>query len=198
MEVTVNKLDESEPHQLYHRYPGQTNPQGCYIELDTRTGEWTADYNAEIGNAVPMDVWHSRTLRFRLGAVPNAAHANRLLEELAPLAQRILDGASVEWDGSNLVGRFTADAQAAENEIDEILDSIEWQYEEPCERLDGEWFWDAMHQEVTGAMTDEEIEAMVDATIDNTRDEAPNAVIDRDSIVGMYRDRRDELKEEEA
>ena len=45
---------------LYLRYSGQTNPQPAHIEIDPEEKTITAEANPEIGNAVPMNVWHGR------------------------------------------------------------------------------------------------------------------------------------------
>lgn len=47
---------------LYHQYPQQSQPQPAYIEI-TEDGDVSAGYSGEIGGAVPMAVWHHRTLR---------------------------------------------------------------------------------------------------------------------------------------
>ncbi len=64
----------------------------------------------------PARVHHRRTLRWAI-PVLTAESANELLDELAPLAARVLAGADVEWDGNNHVGVLDADAQDAADEI---------------------------------------------------------------------------------
>ena len=107
--------------ELYCAYPGQTSPQDCYVELDPKTGALTASYNGEIGNAVPMLVWHNRIFRWAIPCL-TADVANSLLEEIAPLCQQICDGYSEEWDGSNLVGKIDADATEAHRAVAEACD----------------------------------------------------------------------------
>ena len=50
MEIKIQKLTEK--FELATQYSGQSSPQGVYIELDTETGEMSAESNHEIGNAV--------------------------------------------------------------------------------------------------------------------------------------------------
>lgn len=101
---------------LYHHYPGQYAMQACYIDLDLRDGELSAWWNGEIGNAVPSDVWHGVVRRYNI-PVLTPDTVNSVLEEIAPLAQIVLDHSSVEWDGSNHVARLDAEAQDAEARI---------------------------------------------------------------------------------
>jgi len=86
-------------------YPNQTNPQDCFIELDLCTGRMSTQTNPEIGNAVPMDVWHGLVRRYYLPGPPLAVTANELMQDIALHAQAILDLSEVIWDGSNNVVR---------------------------------------------------------------------------------------------
>jgi hypothetical protein len=125
-QVTVTEL--TSPTALYCHYDRQTNPQPCYIALDTRDSRMWADYNAEIGNAVPMDVWHGMVRRYSI-PILRSTTANELMRDLVPVAARVVDGTSIDWDGSNHVASLNEDAQQAEAEINEMLDLY---------RLDGE------------------------------------------------------------
>lgn len=80
-------------YPLYCRYPGQTAPQPAYVELDTETGELSADYDGEIGPAVPAAVYEGRVRRYQVPK-PDAwrlADIESLLAEIAPLAERVID-----------------------------------------------------------------------------------------------------------
>jgi hypothetical protein len=130
-ETTVHIIPvEGDPDALYRHYSGQTKPQDCYISLDLRDGEMRADYNAEIGNAVPDYVWHGLVQRFTIPTLQPAT-VNALMESLVPLAQRVVNGTEIVWDGSNHVARLTPDADQASAEIDftcsqEISDVYVW------------------------------------------------------------------------
>lgn len=108
------------PTALYRRYDGQSNPQPAYIEIDVREVTIGADYNSEIGNAVPFTVAHGFERRYTI-PVLTADAANTLLAELAPLAERISHGFTAEWDGNNHAAILDDDAQAAEAELSEAL-----------------------------------------------------------------------------
>ena len=62
--------------------------------------------------------------------------ANDLFDAIRPLAESIVEGASVEWDGHNHVGRLTDDARLAYDAIERL-----------CEEAGGEGaevsVWDA-------------------------------------------------------
>lgn len=107
---------------LYHRYPNQTNAQDAYVEM-TEDGEVSADYSGEIGNGMPMSVWHGCTLRW---SVPSDVRGNELADllgtdEAIALLERIYAGHSVEWDGSNHTGGLDDDAQAASEALQDLL-----------------------------------------------------------------------------
>jgi hypothetical protein len=107
---------------LYRRYPGRPQPQPCYIELNCAFGVMQAEYDARI-TAVPMSVWHGHIRRYGIPCL-TADAANELMDEIAPLAQQVLDGYESEWDGSNLIAAFDEDAQQAEERIAQIIDNL--------------------------------------------------------------------------
>lgn len=113
--VRIQRL-EGGPDALLHHYAGQAAPQPCYIALDLYDGRMWADYNAEIGNAVPFDVWHGIVRRYSI-PVLQPATVNVLMQAIAPYAQRVLDDSEVLWDGSNHVARLGRDAEIAEEAI---------------------------------------------------------------------------------
>lgn len=115
----------NEPAPLYRRYPRQTSPQPAHVEID-EDGTVSADYSGEIGYAVPMCVWHSRTLRVPVSCYVSGQALTDYLQDADTLAllQRIHDGHSVNWDGSNHVGELDGDATAALNDLERALDDL--------------------------------------------------------------------------
>jgi len=103
--ITLSILPVKHLGDLLDIYPNETKPQACFIALDLRTGRMSAQTNPEIGNAVPMDVWHGLVRRYYLPGPPLAKAANALMQDIADHAQAILDHAEVIWDGSNNVVR---------------------------------------------------------------------------------------------
>ena len=124
------QIDTIGATDLHVRYPRQSDAQDCYVEIDTRgEGRLSASANGEIGNAIPFAVYHGLVLRFSIPALRGEA-ANVLLAEIAPLAERVVAGASEEWDGSNHVGRLDADATEASEEIERLCEMAGGENEE--------------------------------------------------------------------
>ena len=121
-EITIT---EPTGNAMHHHYPNQTSAQPAYIELNPETGNLSASYNGEIGNAVPMAVWHGKIRRYACPVLPDD-RALELMEEITPLAERVCAGFSETWDGNNYVGKLTDDAETAEEEIGNIVGAIDY------------------------------------------------------------------------
>ena len=96
------------------QYDGQIQPQPAYLELQPMLdGEiyLRADYSGEIGNAVPMDVWYNRVLRF--GVPPEVTRAAlRELEKdtwLGEALTKLRDDYDQLWKDGRWVGSFDED-----------------------------------------------------------------------------------------
>lgn len=129
MNTTINiitdNLDRSKA-PLYCQYQGQCQPQPAYIELDCRgAGELIADYNGEIGNAVPSYYWHGLAVRWGVSCETSADSLRSLFadDDFMATCQRIVDGFEEEWDGSNFVGRYNDDANSAIEDAERIIDN---------------------------------------------------------------------------
>ncbi|GAA0500841.1 hypothetical protein [Streptomyces olivaceiscleroticus] len=118
--TSVQIVECTDPTELYCHYDGELDMQPAYIELDLKAGKLYADYNAEIGSGIPFSVYHGFDRRYGI-PVLTAEAANRVLREIAPIADRILADWEEEWDGNNMVAVLGEDAQAAEEEIQEKL-----------------------------------------------------------------------------
>jgi len=164
-----------------------------YLELDPSAEILRADYNSEIGNAVPVPVWHGRIRRYTLPSPYLHAPAIAwFLDEIAPYAQRVCDGYTEEWDGSNYAGCLDDDALDAEEEIYRILDNQTDEDTDCIQVCDADEFYQYEHGDLLGQIaagaTDEELEEMiingadeidvlenVDAFIRQLRDECADA-----------------------
>ena len=169
-------IEETEPNRLLHIYPRQEAPQGCFLYLDCETGQFGADWDAQIGNAVPSDVWHGHTRWYPIPVLQDST-VNALLAELAPLAQRVLDGYASEWNGNNLVGAFDDDAQAAEAEIGRAIEDYG----------DGDLHWADARDWLYG-IEDELVERIANGeTIDSLIDEldGDGSAEDKPVLVGL-------------
>ncbi len=110
----------TDPTALYRHYDGQSEAQDAYIELDLRQSSLLADYDSEVGNAVPFAVHYGFERRYSIPVLTGEA-ANRVMEEIAPMAARVLADWEEIWDGNNMVARLGTEAEAAETEIEEHL-----------------------------------------------------------------------------
>jgi len=158
--IKINNVENNA--DLYCHYSGQVNAQGCFIWVNLRDREMGADYNPEIGNAVPADVYKGTTRRYYLPAAIYAKSANRLMEHILPLAESLL---------STYDGRETQYMFDIENKIESFIDN--W--------LDGEdfltvydvsdWFANASNDDlgITADTTDEQIAEIV-KNLDSTSD----------------------------
>jgi len=198
--TTVKIRPVVEPTALYCRYEGSYEPQPVYIALDLAGGELYADYQA---GGTPMRVWLGQV---RTWSIPPlvADAANELLREIAPLAQRILDGSDIEVDPrtGNRIGVLNDDAMAAEREICEVIENwredpaiatveeikaAEWYSacdDDPCDELG-----------LTAETTDDELPAVAARIEDDIRAAAEGVVV----VTGAEawaRARRDELRDE--
>ncbi|MCX5078758.1 hypothetical protein OHA84_37980 (plasmid) [Streptomyces sp. NBC_00513] len=141
--MSIRIIDCTSPTELFRHYDGQSEAQPAYIELDLPNGVLLADYNAEIGNGVPFTVYHGQDRRYTIPVLTGDA-ANRVMKEIAPLADRILADWEEVWDGNNTVVRLGEDAQAAEDEIETKL-GLAHPYDQVFEENDliGQWDVDA-------------------------------------------------------
>lgn len=93
-------------------YRGQHNPQDRFFEISA-DGMVEVDVNTEIGNAVPSTSGNGVLLRI---SIPNSMTRKQIInfyrDNRADFLA-VVDGFSVQWDGSNNVGRLTDDARAA-------------------------------------------------------------------------------------
>jgi transcriptional regulator with XRE-family HTH domain len=120
--VSVRVIDCTNPLELYRHYENEFEAQPAYIKLDLRGGTLLADYNSEAGdsNAVPQAVRDGFERRYGI-PVLTAEAANRVMREIAPIADRILADWDDDWNGMNMVVRLGEDAQAAEEELEKRL-----------------------------------------------------------------------------
>ncbi|MGP3777103.1 hypothetical protein ACTWJ8_40345 (plasmid) [Streptomyces sp. SDT5-1] len=119
--MTSVKITEcATPDELYCHFSGEHEAQDTYIELDVRHGTLLADYNGVIGSGIPFEVFHGFERRYAIPLLTGDA-ANRVMREIAPLADRILADWEEHWDGNNMVARLGEDARAAEEEIEQHL-----------------------------------------------------------------------------
>lgn len=105
------------------------------LELELRDGQATirAREVHNSTNGTPMDEWHgiarcwSNQLPAGNAVLPDPDKIAELAKRAKPLLQRVAAGHSVEWDGSNMVGRLTRDAHEASEALADLMwDPFMW------------------------------------------------------------------------
>jgi len=106
---------------VYNKYPSQSQPQPAMIEIDCDAKTVWAGFDDEIGNAVPINVYHGRTLRYEISSYVKGSDLADMLDsrEFTELVNRILAGYTKKWDGSNHKGILNEDASNASDALDE-------------------------------------------------------------------------------
>lgn len=109
---------------LYHQYPRQAEPQGAYLEIDTRDGHagavWT--WNAEIGNGVPPQVWHGLAIRVPCSPYLTRSQIRAVSRAVAVRIDAVIAGTERYWDGTNHRARQSGSAHDALVEITEVIE----------------------------------------------------------------------------
>jgi len=198
--TTVKIRPVVEPDALYCRYAGNYEPQPVYISLDLADGALYADYRAT--NDTPGRVWLGQVRTWEIPPLVADA-ANELMQDIAPLAQRILDGSDIEVNPrtGDRVGVLNDDAMAAEWEIYEIIEN--WREDPTVSVVEeisvGDWYsgGDDPCDELglTAETTDDELEQLA-AKIEEDIRAAAGAVVVVTGAEEWVRARRDELRDE--
>ena len=194
-DTTVQTIPVESETELHRHYDGQTDSQDAYIELDLRAGTLSASYDAEIGNAIPFSVHHGFERRFNI-PVLTAEAANRAMQEIAPLADRMLADWDDRWNGNNMVAVLGDDAEDAEDAIethlagyDDDSDTVtEWGLEGAVNGEEG----------ITAATTDAQLDAMETEILQNLAEVSEGSVAVCPELPGYLRRTRAELRVEAA
>lgn len=116
MDIVIEKTGD-----LYHRYPNETRPQPCYVQLDPRLRRVAARVDQIIGSGVPADVWNNLVIRWRAPCL-KAEVMDQVLAGLETQFGEVIEGWAQEWDGQNHVGRLTDHGREAAEEIEQELE----------------------------------------------------------------------------
>lgn len=183
---------------LYKRYPTQTTLQPCFVELDCKRSELDARYNAEIGNAVPVDVWYGHLQRFKIELLKPEAIA-KLLADIAPFAAVVVAGYTSAWDGHNHRARFTSEAQKAIEQIERLCEYASGDERALEQRWDADaWYQSETHEQrvkrlgITAHTTDEQIDEMVAGEVDLASQDG--ILLDREHIEACLRGDRTDVR----
>lgn len=129
-----------------------------------------ADWNSQIGNAIPFSVHYGHTKRWSIPAL-KAQSCNAFMAELKPLMQKILRGYKEVWDHSQAknLPRFTSNARNAIERIEELCQGKFSDNDEILQVWDAQdWFGSIGSHEnqrktlgITTNTTDEELEIII-------------------------------------
>lgn len=153
--VTVTSVETLPELDPYRRDTHGESTTTLYIDPGTRTAWVQQDYPGQ--NGVPEHIWRHRTLSYGIDTRPDQDALSEYLngEEAQALLAAICDEHTVEWDGSNMVGRLSEAGNAA---VEELLAGIE------AEVADSDWaLWDidewfnGAPDDLTAETTDEEL-----------------------------------------
>jgi hypothetical protein len=138
MYVTIKNLPNGIA-PLFRHYPRQAEPQPAFLSLDLESGEVSADFDGEIGNAVPARVFAGMVRRYMAPAAIRGEALRPLVESLLPLLERVYLESDVQVcnDGQRIVTLYE-DAASAEAELSEIEhdEASCWNVRSPDDWLD--------------------------------------------------------------
>ena len=189
--VNIRKAEVEDPRAFFCRYQGECNAQPVFLYLDLQDGELFVSTWESDESSFPAATFNGTLRRWKWSGVPTPDQANDLMEEVAPLAQKMLDSSEVDFVEGNWVGTLGEEAQKAERAIEKAL-CAEWG--RVCEMDPSEFFGDLADLGITAETTDEEIEKVV-AEADYTGDEGVVYVVE--DAGEFLREARDEMKDEE-
>lgn len=194
--ITVTITDVA-PAELHRQYPGQHEPQDAYVEVGLEQQTLCADYNGEVGNAVPADVYHGQVRRYEIPALTSTA-ANELLEEIRPLAERMVADWDEKWNGNDMVAVLGDDAAAAEAAIQALCAG-------PWETSEKVTVWDidgatngseAADHNITATTTDERLDEIEEEIRQVLAGVSDSEEVVLEGIDDYLRQVRDDLAEE--
>lgn len=186
-----------EPTGLIHQYRNDFRPRPAFIELDPYQGTLSADWDAE--DATPCAVADGRLIRWDIPPL-KVKVAIALMNEIVPLTERVVEGHDRVWDGRDHVLALTEDAEAASEEIEEVIRRYTRNGDAEGVVLDEDFLYAGCWDGITGAMSDAEVEAHVDARVAEAMEEfgwaEGDVYVDSALLSGAIAE-RDRLREDE-
>ena len=160
MIITIGSLEKEDGvlHPLFHKYEQELQEQPAYIELDIRNGSLIADWNPEVGNGAPADVWYGLRRQYRISSDLTTDEINSLLTELTPMAQRLVDEIEIQSDGLQDRPVLSDKAESAE---EDMTNACRFASTKSSGVYDaGDWFEGNAPEGITAKTTDEQLLAM--------------------------------------
>lgn len=109
---------------IRYRYPNELLPQPAYVWLDCEKEQLRAAYDPNIGGW-DSDVHSGMTLRWQIAIEWGDEEIDRLLKELAPLAETVISGTTKTWNGNDWVAVYDEKASEAIDKIAAICEQYE-------------------------------------------------------------------------
>lgn len=161
IKITVTLLEKEDGvlHPLFHKYEQELQEQPAYIELDIRNGSLIADWNPEVGNGAPVDVWYGLRRQYRISSDLTTDEINSLLTELAPIAQRLVDEIEIQTYGLQDRLQFLSDK--AESAEEDMTNACRFTHTKSSGVFDaGDWLAGTSRKRIYAETTDEQLLAM--------------------------------------
>lgn len=175
----------------FDHYQNTGAPTQTELWYDPRSNEVQVRQECKT-NSTLLDVYHGNILTCHLDGHPREEDVRQVIEDSEDLLERVRNGYESHWDGSNLVGKYTADAKKAWEEFCDLLETCLPYYE----------FWDteeyigdAMRDLVNADTPDEELRRYAK----EWTEVEPGTVLDADAewVYTRLVQYRDELREEQ-
>lgn len=184
--ITI-KYTESDD-EIYTKYASEYSAQPAILRLNLETGEVDAYVWGNIGGGIAGRAFNGVDQEWKIPPL-TVDGFRRFVDRVSSMLQDVLDGATVEWDGSNHRGTLDDDAQDASDRIHEAIRDIPdsdvyqvWDasdYYEPADALDDLC--------LNAQSTDEEIAKVASREVD-----AADVVLDEEDVVDYLTNLRDE------
>ena len=124
LEVTIELC--SKP--LYEHYKGQTAQQPVFLHLNCETGSLSCYCSDNISPGCPINIYNRTAVRWRIPPLqPDTT--NELMTKVKDSAQDILNGYAPGWNGNNIVGTFTEEAERAKEWIEAVCSNLICDYQ---------------------------------------------------------------------
>lgn len=126
MKITYSKVKKISEYR--HKYKTEPDFQRAFfvLELDFKedTAYLRADWNAELGNAVPWSVYYGYEKRFYFPPTLPKPEVNRLAGVLMPLFEQYAAEAVEKFDGNNYRVIENDNMKYLELKIESIIDTF--------------------------------------------------------------------------
>ena len=195
MNIQIAKVDRDD--ELFFEMESGAAP--TYLEVDLPGREVSVGYHA--GNGTPGRVWHGFIRRYDIPLL-TADAVNRLMEKIAPLAERMCDDWSEEIGrGGRAEAVLGADGRAAEDELVATLPGDE--DVDPADLVD---VWDAAalfvgneteEYGITERTSDAELKQIAEKMLDQVRSSSASGVVVAPGLEDYLRYLRAELAEQD-